>query len=608
VRRLLPLGLLILIGFGLRVHQLGAQELRGDEGFTWNYIQRPPLEILATIIREGDPQPPLHYWLQWAWLQGTGDSEFAMRAWSALLSLLLVPLCFHLGRRFWRPQAGLFAAGFAAFHPQQIWLAQDVRNMYQLALVFLLIGMLQLPRRTCDTGSSLSWSRRNWFVYVLCGVLAMYSHYYAVFVLIGHGAWFFTAALLQPAGRKAFWHWLGAGIVIAAAIVPWAIVILPVYAHGQLADPGRLSLGQYFVSASGDLLVGATQSETLKLVSLLILPFMIIVAWWAIRSDSILRPQPAVGRLISAGFVVPFAGIYAVTATRSTFNTFYLSFAFPALCLLGSGVAAYMWRKTPPVGAIAVVSVGLVYALGIFNQFGDPAYSKTRGFREIAVYLTLHAQSGDIYLANAPDPAQVYYLRNVPVDYRMQPGRIGMSPAHIAADIQPLLSHRVWFAPANTALDPQQYVAAYLDRVALLAEDVVHHRATLKLYLPLGQAHPLDAEFAGGIRLIGYYFTPDRLSLVWQADTVQTADYTVFVHALAPDTFNLAGHDSPPQPRTSQWRPGTPILDVHAFSLPENRPLTLVAGMYLAPAGNRLKLLGESFGEADAARVITLAP
>ena len=64
MRRCIYLSLLILVGFGLRVHLLGSQELRGDEGFTWNYIQKPPLDIVATIVREGDPQPPLHYWLQ----------------------------------------------------------------------------------------------------------------------------------------------------------------------------------------------------------------------------------------------------------------------------------------------------------------------------------------------------------------------------------------------------------------------------------------------------------------------------------------------------------------------------------------------------------------
>src|SRR5258708_34586460 len=131
VQRVGYLSWLVLLGFTVRVHLLGTQELRGDEGFTWNYIQKSPVDIVATVVREGDPQPPLHYWLQWGWLQLTGDSEFAMRAWSAFLSLLLIPLMFQVGTKLWRAEVGWIAAGLAAIHPQQIWLAQDVRNMYQ---------------------------------------------------------------------------------------------------------------------------------------------------------------------------------------------------------------------------------------------------------------------------------------------------------------------------------------------------------------------------------------------------------------------------------------------------------------------------------------------
>ncbi|MEK7329124.1 MAG: hypothetical protein AAB217_28085, partial [Chloroflexota bacterium] len=82
MRRLFILTLILFITFTLRVHLLDNQELRGDEGFSWNYIQDPPAEILARIIREGDPQPPIHYWLLWGWARLTGDAEFAMRAWS----------------------------------------------------------------------------------------------------------------------------------------------------------------------------------------------------------------------------------------------------------------------------------------------------------------------------------------------------------------------------------------------------------------------------------------------------------------------------------------------------------------------------------------------
>ena len=102
--------LLVALSFGLRVFLLGSQELRGDEGFSWNYIQGPPDVILHRIIAEGDPQPPLHYWLLWGWTRLGGDSEFSLRFSSAFLSLLLVPLMYQVGRKLLGRQIGLLAA------------------------------------------------------------------------------------------------------------------------------------------------------------------------------------------------------------------------------------------------------------------------------------------------------------------------------------------------------------------------------------------------------------------------------------------------------------------------------------------------------------------
>ncbi|HAJ05782.1 MAG TPA: hypothetical protein DCL76_04435, partial [Chloroflexi bacterium] len=71
-RRLNRLGIavLLIIAFALRMHNLGYQELRGDEAFSWNYVvdESNIISILERIINEGDPQPPLHYWLLQLWV------------------------------------------------------------------------------------------------------------------------------------------------------------------------------------------------------------------------------------------------------------------------------------------------------------------------------------------------------------------------------------------------------------------------------------------------------------------------------------------------------------------------------------------------------------
>lgn len=617
MRRISILSLILFVGFALRVHLLGNQELRGDEGFSWNYIQDSPGEILARIVREGDPQPPLHYWLLWGWVRLTGDTEFAMRAWSALLSMALVPLMYQAGRQLWREEVGLLAAGLTAIHPQQIWLAQDVRNMYQLALIALLVGTLLLAGLINPKGTkSQSHTKRmiDWFGYVACGVFAMYSHYYALFPLMAHGAYALWSRPHPPTpspsekhrwekGRLSSW-WTSAGIVIALLVAPWALVILPVYSHGQLADPGSLSFTTYVSAVISDLAAGPVFPDSIKLIIA-----SVALALALISALSLFSFSPRLLVYLCISLLLPFLGIYAIVALRSTFNSFYLVFAFPAAYLLIAGGVYWLYRKFRLLGFTVIAVGALTLGMGLNNHYNDPQYSKTRGMREVAARLAEAAQPGDIYLANFPDPAQVYYLRRLNVSYDMEPGAINFDPAQVNATLNELLANRVWFVPVNAPqLDPTAYVQNRLLDTAILIEDQHFNKMRLMLFVPPSQAQPLAAKFADGISLIGYHLGPDRLTLIWKAYARPGADYTIFVHADATDGFTAAGHDAPPHLPTSQWQPGRIIVDVHEFDIPTDQPITLLAGLYEPVTGERLKLETANTLEPEATIITSLQP
>ena len=174
--------LIITTAFALRIYQLGSQELRGDEAFSWNYVvnEAGPMAILERIVREGDPQPPLHYWALQMWTRVFGDSETMLRLPSVLFSIIVVALVYKFGVVSVSRSTGIGAAILTAVHPFQIWLAQDARNMYQMAIMFVLIATLNVPGVLRGRWSS-------WWIYIISGSLAMYSHYYALFGLLAHG-------------------------------------------------------------------------------------------------------------------------------------------------------------------------------------------------------------------------------------------------------------------------------------------------------------------------------------------------------------------------------------------------------------------------------------
>jgi len=136
---------------------------------------------------------------------------------------------------------------------------------------------------------------------------------------------------------------------------------------------------------------------------------------------------------------------------------------------------------------------------------------------------------------------------------------------------------------------------------------------------PLPAFHPLtptDVQFGPAIHLTGYWFETNPIDpgdtlpllLQWRAGQQPNADYTVFVHLLAPDGALITQSDASPTrltpAPTSQWPLEQPILDNHHLILPDKLPAgtyTLQVGLYhpqtlerlLIPDKNSFLTLGE---------------
>ena len=594
---------LLLLGSGLRFYRLGTQELRGDEAFSWNYVvhEPDPAAIVERIIREGDPQPPIHYWVLQMWVQIFGDTEWAMRSLSALLSIPLVPLVFQLGRRAFNTQVGLLVAALTTFHPYQIWLSQDVRNMYQLAIGAGLIATLLLP-------GLLRGRRANWIGYVLFGALAMYSHYYAIFGLVAHSVF----VMLAKYEREHWMRWLAAGIAITVAVLPWAIIILPVYFGGQLADPTRMSFSDYFLQTLADVATGPTLPDAAGLAS--------GIAWLVLAGIG-LRSNVHIGQkwrgLFLIWSLIALIGIYLVVLTRATFNTFYFLVAFPAVYILVAKGIFNLWShpKLKSIAALIVLFSVIMSGWSLRNYYLVPEWSKSRGMRAVGEILIAYAQLGDAYVANFPDPAQVYYLRNIPLPYFLLPSASGISSHQLNREIQDLgnAHQRLWFVPINAAQwDPDAAAESSLNNKYLRSSEFQLNKMRLQQYSTEPEQAagfvPFQTEFSDGIKLLGAHLAINgmetalhpgpgdlfRITLLWEAESTPGEDYTVFVHALNGTGALVAQHDSPPQggsATTRSWTVNMRILDVHEFALPENfisNELQITAGMYDPQSGARL--------------------
>ena len=153
-----------------------------DEGVSV-MLARLDLANLLHILWRREANMALYYGLLRMWLHfGAGD--FFVRSLSALISVAAIPVIYLLGKRLFGTATGLLAAALFSVHAWQVRYAQEARSyslyvlLSSLSCLFFLAA-IEKP------------SRPRWSACIACSLLAIYSHFFAVLVVIAQWASFY---------------------------------------------------------------------------------------------------------------------------------------------------------------------------------------------------------------------------------------------------------------------------------------------------------------------------------------------------------------------------------------------------------------------------------
>lgn len=255
----LLLGVLLLVGIGLRFYGLGSQGIWLDESITWGFAGFPAGETIAAAFVDG--HPPLHYLLVQATLFFLPASETAVRLVSALSSaLLLITIAVHL-RRHWGRRAAFYGVWLAALSTFDLYFAQEARMYALFAFLSFLAYALLVEALGDHPRLLLAWSAVT--------ILTFWTHFYAIFfigIFLGGvvAAWLWRRwkGLALPFTGP----WLGLNVaLLLAGIAPviYALWQSRARQHGSAVVPGWHQLGELFAVWS----VGLTGARTLFLDS-----------------------------------------------------------------------------------------------------------------------------------------------------------------------------------------------------------------------------------------------------------------------------------------------------------------------------------------------------
>ena len=400
----------ILLAFGLRLYRLGAESLWYDETVSVFLAQQSVPDLIAHTAR--DIHPPGYYLLLhlWGWLAqptlATG-LEF-LYAWPSLFcGLLLLPLVYALGRKFFSGRVALVALWLAAVNPYHIWYSQEVR-MYTLGA---LLGLLCLwavsgRRQAADDASSIRHSpftiHHSLFLYIFTAAAGLYTLYYFAFLLIALNI---LVLWQHRPNSRSLRPWLFANLAALLLWSPW----LPTFWR-QMTEPpvppwrGALDGFVVLQESLAGLLVG--QSPPLGMLwpwaAVMAGLFLIVFLGYNRKTAEEKKAEEARGLWTLLVFVfLPLLLIvlFSVTATPLYHIRYFFTYAAIAVLLM-AGALDYTLGRHRWLHAITLIGVFGISGWSLSEFWTDPLY-RSDDHRAAVTQMAEEWRPGDAVLVNA---------------------------------------------------------------------------------------------------------------------------------------------------------------------------------------------------------------
>ena len=376
--------LLLAASFVIRLRCLACKPFWFDEGFSVE-LARIDWGNFFHLMWWREANMALYYVLLRFWLH-FGESPFFIRSLSAVIAAATLPGIYWLARLLYDRRVALIAAALFCVNGYDVRYAQEARS-YAL---FVLLA-------TLSSAFLISWiaqpSHRKWRGYVLMSVLAVYSHLYAILLLVSH--WIVLRWIpprseskeISAQGRRA-WR------VIAVAILPLLVFVAKTGAGPirWIHRPGIRDLTEFFENLSG------SNSWPLALMYAV----ACVVAVTAV--GSCLFRKPSQGQLwkvwrvqfLLMWLLFPITLTVVLSFARPVFLGRYMIFCLPPLVILAAAGLARLRNSWMLAATLAVMlffgwrGVAFVYS----HDFDDERDASAAASN----FVLDHAQPGDAIL------------------------------------------------------------------------------------------------------------------------------------------------------------------------------------------------------------------
>jgi hypothetical protein len=624
----------IILGFSLRICNLGTFGFWVDEAAT-GFISRLSIKDIIVYTKEHSYEhPPLYYAILHLWLQIAGDTEWPSRFFAVFWGTLALAVAFSVFLRLASPLFSIFSLLYLALNPFHLAYSQENRMYGWLSFLgaFSILALLKFIRN-----SSKKWLA----LYIIAGVLGIFSHYFFLLFPIAHLAYALTLALSSKE-KRFIEATLTIGIVLfilGIALGLWLLIspgpfsMLKAELHQDLSP---LIFWELWKQKLRKVLVDIVVSEPREPVIptpilLCTLALWLLVTWASTRGILTCKPNELFLLLVFSLYIP----LVEMSLIPHVIGRHFIYLALPFAFFLTLGLK-FLWKSYRFAFILSIVL--LVATLGYGYKH---IYTVPKGdFKLAAAYISANSRPGDAVLITHPHAIflALYYLQDAPISLYILPESIHHpTPQEIEEKVPSIFKghQRLWLGPVDPGtLDVEGLIERWLSSNAFQVEKkwfpqssyVALYLPPIKLYLPLvmqqwgnlrlssdsfGFAVEEPHNFGDLVQLRAAYLDtlqPNagsgiRILLHWRI-LKKTNDYIMISIKLQDQDGQVwAVRLSPMQGGllpSQNWQPEQEVDDRHGLWINECTPpgkYRLVVGLYNVTSGTNIKVEGQDYLE-----------
>ena len=388
-----------LVALSLRLHRAG-EPLWHDEAYSFHLAQLAWQDLISQLREESTP--PLYYLLLKLWIALFGDSQFALRSLSALLSAATAALGCVFGSRFLSRRVGWCFGLLLAVDPAAFYYGREAR-MYALWELLTLLGLWGA------VWFAETRSRGGLAMAALAQLLACYTHNVA---LIGVAS---TAlvTLLFLESRRDRWTWILVHAGVGLLFLPWFLIVMAQIANQSIVlawftphweEQGALLQVADSIAAltTGPFpnWMGLSSPWSARIPSVAVALLLAVSGAMALRREEAAR----IFGLSSLSFVLLSVAYSAAVQPIFIPGRTDCALLVPLLFLVSVHVDREPWRR---VRTAVVAAWGVLCLALVFYQYAEPQKSAAA---PVWTALAERVQPGDVVVAAGLGAGQASYV------------------------------------------------------------------------------------------------------------------------------------------------------------------------------------------------------